>query len=365
MHSRLASSWMTMLGLFATSMVVGAPVPESTTPADPRPKLSRDRVAYLDGSMERILQEFAIPGLAIGIVDNGQPVYMRGFGLRDSQTDQPVNAHTMFHLASLTRSFTATAIMQLAERRQLGLTDSIADSPLTVMQLLTSDDDAFDALASIIESASHQKYLDYMQASVLDAAGLRESTFALPPADANVAWPHVGQVFVRRAQNYPWKPGALAGTGLNASITDVTRWAALQVTRDPSLLSPASYDAMMKRHRDGEGEGSASALGWQLERRGDEWLPRQTLRARGFSGLLTLYPAQQRAIVILSNGETTPDERIRAVIESVLAGGSYVSPTPPLFLRSEFKWALGALVGLSLMLIGVSLRYRSRRHPAR
>jgi len=60
------------------------------------------------------------------------------------------------------------------------------------------------------------------------------------------------------------------------------------------------------------------ALGWQLEKRGDEWLPRHPGGDPGFRTLLTLYPGEQRAIVILSNGESTPRWEIRDAIEAVL-----------------------------------------------
>ncbi|MFC4310759.1 serine hydrolase domain-containing protein [Steroidobacter flavus] len=358
MLRRPAATLLTMLALVASSSVAAAQ--EGAPIDDPLPQLTPDRVYALDAVFERILQEFAIPGLAVGIVDNGQPVYMRGFGVRDQGTDQPVNAHTLFHVASLTRTFTAAAIMQLAEHGQLALTDSIADSPITVTQLLTRDDAAFDALAGIIESASQEKYSQYLQTRVLNAAGLQESTFEVPLVDNNVAWPHVGKLFVRRAPRYPWDEKTLPSAGLSASVADLTRWAALHVNRDPALLSPASYDAMFKHQRDGERANTAMALGWQLEHHGSEWLPSLAAKRRGFSALLTLYPSQQRAIVVVANGETLPGKEIRGIIESILAGESYLSPKPSLLMRSDFRWAFGGLLAMSLLLIAVSMHRRRR-----
>ena len=358
MLSRPAAKLLTMVALATTPSVAAS---QQGAPAgDPLPQLTSDYVMVLDGVLERVLQDFAIPGLAVGIVENGQPVYMRGFGVREQGTDQPVNAHTLFHVGSITRTFTVTAIMQLAEHDQLALTDSIVDSSVTVAQLLTRDDAAFDSLAGIIESATQQKYSQYMQARVLDVAGLAESTFETPPVDSNVAWPHVGKIFVRRAPRYPWDEKAAASSGLSTSIADLTRWAALHVNRDPSLLSPASYDAMFKHQRDGEHEKMAMALGWELEHHGSEWLPSLTTKYRGFSAQLTLYPSQKRAIVILSNGEATPGKEIRGVIESILAGEAYLPPNPPLLLRSDFRWALGGLLAMSVLLVAVTM-YRRRR----
>lgn len=361
MQSRAADLLMT-IALSAISGIACAQAPGSTHD-DPPPSLTPDRVYALDASMERVLQDFALPGLAIGIVEDGEPVYMRGFGVRDTRTDEPVNAHTLFHVESITRTLTATAILQLAERGQLGLSDSLADSSVTVTQLLTRENAAFDALGALIETASQQKYLQYMQARVLNAAGMAESTFGVPITGTNVAWPHTGTVFIRRAPRYPWDETSLPSVGLSASIVDLTRWAAVQVSRDPALLADSSYREMIKHQRDLGRDGLAMALGWQLERRGDAWLPRQAAQGRGFSALLTLYPSQQRAIVILSNGETLPGKEIRDVIESVLAGEAWLPPKPSLLLRSDFQWSLGGLLAMSLLLIAVSLHYRRRQQP--
>ncbi|MDY6947159.1 MAG: serine hydrolase domain-containing protein [Pseudomonadota bacterium] len=372
MQSRPAATLLTilaigpmMVALAAASGIEAAQARQGEPLEDPPPSLSRYHVALLDGSMERVLQDFAIPGLAIGIVENGEPVYIRGFGVRDTRSGAAVNTHTRFHVGPITRTFTATAVLQLVERGQLDLTDSIADSPVTVAQLLTRNDEAFNALAGIIESASQQQFTQYLQTSVLDAAGLAESTFGVPLADTNAAWPYTGKVFVRRSTSYPWQEDSLPSSGLSASIADVTRWAALQVSRDPVLLTAASYDAMIELQREHEHDGSGLAFGWQLERRDNEWLPRQTAIGQGFAAFLTLYPKQQRAIVILSNGETTPGEQIRDVIESVLAGEGYERPKPSLLPRGDFLWALGGLLGASLLLIAVSGLYRRRRRTLR
>lgn len=358
MLSRPAARLLMMIALLATCSVA---VAEEDSLVDGRlPQLSRDDVSLLDGVLETIRQDFSIPGLAVGIVEAGHPVYVRGFGVRDSRGDQPVNSNTLFHVGSISRTFTAAAIMQLAERGQLGLNDSIADSSVTVTQLLTRDDPAFNALAGIVESTVHQKYSPYMRTRVLDAAGLVESTFEAPPIDSNVAWPLVGGAFMRRAPNYPWDESTLPSAGLSASIADLTRWAALHVSRDPSLLGPAAYDAMFKRQRDGERERTAIALGWNLEHHGSEWLPSMSSKGRGFSALLTLYPSQQRAIVVLANGEMLPGKEIRSVIEAILAGEGYVLPRPSLLMRSDFQWALGGLLAMSVLLIAVTVHRRRR-----
>lgn len=379
---------------------------------DPLPKLPRDATYVLDGSLERVRQSFSIPGMAIGIVENGEPVYVRAFGVRDLQSGEPVTVHTLFHVASLTKTFTAVALMQLHEQQRLTLDDPIAqyvpafaNSSITVTQLMTHSaglrdiaypsfdkepdplakyaatlakqevayppgqgwgytDAAFNLLGAALQSITDTPYPRYIGREVLNKAAMHESTFDMPDPRGDTAWPHTGKVFVSRSSEYPYDRAMAPSSGLNSSINDMTRWAALHVNRDPALLSAASYEAMFKHRLDSSWEGMAMGLGWQLEKRGDRWLPRHYGQEHGFTTSITLYPQQRRAIVILSNAETTPRGEIRKLIESVLETGSYVTPQPPLLLRFNSPWLLGGVAAVVLVLIGsiVSTLRRRRQH---
>lgn len=402
--------------MFAALMAAGgahAQTSEGGPAPDPLPKLPREPTYVLDASLERVLQSFSIPGMAIGIVENGEPVYVRAFGVQDLQTGEPVTVHTAFHIASITKTFTTAAVMQLVEQQRMSLDAPIAqyvpafaNSSITVTQLLTHSaglrdiehrsegyeedalskfavklaaqehayppgqgwgytDAAFNLLGAAIESVTGTKYQDHMQEHVLAKAGMSESTFAMPEPGSDTAWPHTGKVFVSREPSYPWDRASLPSAGLNASINDMTRWAALHLNRDPALLSPESYDAMFEHRLDTRWDGIAMGLGWQREKRGDGWLLRHAGQEHGFSALITLYPQQRRAIVILSNAETTPRHEIRKVIESVLDTGSYVRPQPPLLLRFNSPWAMGGLAVVAVLLIGAAVRvFRKRRSPS-
>lgn len=341
---------------------------------DPRPKLPRDATYVLDGSLERVRQSFSIPGMAIGIVENGEPVYVRGFGVRDLQSGEPVTVHTAFHIAAITKTFTTAAVMRLSEQQQIALdapvaqyVPTFANSSITVTEILTdsaetSDADAtFSMLGATIESITGTQYPRYVHDEVLNKAGMKESSFEQPKQSGDVAWPHTGKVFVRRDPNYPWDGASAPSSGLSSTINDMTRWAALHVNRDPALLSPASYDAMFQRRLDSSWEGIAMGLGWQLEKRGDGWLPRHYGQEHGFTTSITLYPDQRRAIVILSNAETTPRREIRDLIETVLKGDPYVTPQPPLLLRFNSPWLLAGLAAIVVVLIGSSVSMLRRR----
>lgn len=77
----------------------------------------------LDGYIRQGMKDWDVPGLAVVIVKDGQPVFKKGFGVMDLKTQRPVDDHTLFMIASNTKLFTATAISQLAHDKRLALDD--------------------------------------------------------------------------------------------------------------------------------------------------------------------------------------------------------------------------------------------------
>lgn len=68
-----------------------------------------------DGFVEITRQEWQVPGIAVAAVHEGELVFSRGFGSRDVERDLPVTPATLFPLASVTKSFTATAMALLVD----------------------------------------------------------------------------------------------------------------------------------------------------------------------------------------------------------------------------------------------------------
>ncbi|WP_228728324.1 serine hydrolase domain-containing protein [Brevibacillus composti] len=66
-----------------------------------------------------------IAGAAIAVSRRGEIVYEQGFGVRDLETGEPVTPDTIFGIASVTKSFTALAVMQLAEQGKLSIDDPV------------------------------------------------------------------------------------------------------------------------------------------------------------------------------------------------------------------------------------------------
>lgn len=68
---------------------------------------------------------FKIPGLAVSIEENGQPIYKKYFGVSDIKTSTKLEASTLFPIASITKVYSAVLILKLVEQGKLSLDDSI------------------------------------------------------------------------------------------------------------------------------------------------------------------------------------------------------------------------------------------------
>lgn len=79
----------------------------------------------LDNYINQGLKDWNIPGLAIAIVKDGKVVVMKGFGVRDITTKEPVTENTLFMIASNSKLFTGTALAQLDYDKKLSLNDKI------------------------------------------------------------------------------------------------------------------------------------------------------------------------------------------------------------------------------------------------
>jgi CubicO group peptidase (beta-lactamase class C family) len=114
----------------------------TTAPIDP------DRLAEVDRLAERELEESGVPGMSIGIVGVEGPPVVRTYGWSDLAARLPVAPETLFEIGSIGKTFTAIAILQLAEEGRLDLGAPVSDAlpwfempvvgrPVTIHDLLT------------------------------------------------------------------------------------------------------------------------------------------------------------------------------------------------------------------------------------
>ncbi|MCO6451399.1 MAG: alpha/beta fold hydrolase [Caldilineales bacterium] len=83
-------------------------------------------VAKIEALVEKTMMNNYLPGLAIGIVKDGEVVYAEGFGVGNVEEENPVTTQSLFNVGHVTNLFTAAAVMQLVEQ---GLVD--LDAPVT------------------------------------------------------------------------------------------------------------------------------------------------------------------------------------------------------------------------------------------
>lgn len=89
-------------------------------------EIGKKELIAIDSIAKKYMQEYAIVGLSIGIVNNGESSTF-SYGNTDIQKKYSITDSSMFHLASVSKLFTTTAIMQLVEKGQLGLDDKLVD----------------------------------------------------------------------------------------------------------------------------------------------------------------------------------------------------------------------------------------------
>ena len=80
----------------------------------------------IDDYIKAEMAKRQVPGLALGIVKNGELVRAQGYGKSNLETDSAVSPQSVFDLASLTKPFTAEAVMMLVEEGKLNLNDSVS-----------------------------------------------------------------------------------------------------------------------------------------------------------------------------------------------------------------------------------------------
>lgn len=79
----------------------------------------------LNNYIEQGMKDWNLPGLAIAVIKDGKVVVMKGFGVRDVKTKEPVDENTLFLIASNSKLFTGTALAQLDHDKKLSLNDKI------------------------------------------------------------------------------------------------------------------------------------------------------------------------------------------------------------------------------------------------
>lgn len=102
-----------------------------------------DETKPIDDALLAFLREHDVPGAAVAITRRGKLVYSRGFGHADPAKREPVQPHSLFRIASISKPITGVAVLQLVERGQLKFDDRVFDI-LKIEPYFANEDDKPD-----------------------------------------------------------------------------------------------------------------------------------------------------------------------------------------------------------------------------
>jgi len=89
------------------------------------PLLSKSQ--EVENDFKQVMEKYSAVGAAVAVVKNGKIVYTHAFGLKDLENKLPLGEQDIFRIASISKSFSATAIMQLVEAGKISLDDDFGD----------------------------------------------------------------------------------------------------------------------------------------------------------------------------------------------------------------------------------------------
>lgn len=84
-------------------------------------------LAKLDSYIEKARAEWEVPGLSVAIVKDGKVVFAKGYGVKEQGRQEPVDADTLFAIASNTKAFTSAALAILSDEKKVAWSDRVLD----------------------------------------------------------------------------------------------------------------------------------------------------------------------------------------------------------------------------------------------
>ncbi|MDC0159836.1 beta-lactamase family protein [Gemmatimonadales bacterium] len=315
----------------------------------------------LDSAVRSFVESPVVPGVSVAVVRGGEVLLQRGYGFVDLEwgVRTPVSGEASYEIGSVTKQFTAAAILLLVEEGKIDLdadfthyidfnsrgrvipvrrlldhtsgvrsyTDmsvfgalSISELPRdTLVRLVEAEpfdfepgraqiynNSAFFILGLIIESLSGQNYEDFVQRRLFDPAGMTESYYCdevgIRERRAN-GYDAVGpqQLIRARYLNHQWP---YAAGSLCSTVADLVRWN--RALHGGLILSDASYREMTTARPLENGMPIRYAMGISDAMRGRTPVHAHGGGINGFVSMLAWYPEHELTIAVLQNSTAPP-----------------------------------------------------------
>ena len=344
----------------------------------------RSGVELLTAWIEGQMAYRGLPGVSFAVVHDQQVVWARGFGWADPERKVPATAETLYRVASITKPFTATAILQLRDAGKLRLDDRVRDvlpwfkplavtddgAPISIRHLITHtsglpreapfpywSEAIFPAVEDIRASVAAQSsifpaetrwkysnlalvvagevvaavsgvpWADYVRQQILEPLGMRDSLTESPPEDH----PRLARGYARRMPSgeralspYSNVRGVSAAAGLTTSVVDLARFAMLQLRADGApVLRGTTLREMQRVHWLDPDWLMGWGLGFQILRIQSRTLVGHGGVLRGYRSDFRFSLADKVAMVAMVNSD---------------------DGEPRLFIEKAFEWLAPALV---------------------
>lgn len=129
-------------------------------------------VAELDGIARELMADSGIPGMAVAVVHGGETLYAKGFGVRDTTTGEPVDADTVFQLASLSKPIAATVVAHQVSAGAIGWDSAVVDA----LPWFALSDPAVTRMVTVGDLFAHRSGLPDHAGDILEDLGFDRRT---------------------------------------------------------------------------------------------------------------------------------------------------------------------------------------------
>jgi CubicO group peptidase (beta-lactamase class C family) len=349
---------------------------------------AQPRTTALEARVDAFVEPYVKSGNFSGVIliaTGDKKLLEKGYGLANREWNIPNAPDTRFHIASVTKSFTAAAILLLEQRGKLKVQDPISkwipDYPrgneITVHHLLTHtsgipnvnnfpdyeekalsahtlpeiiswfkakpleftpgakysySNSNYNLLAFIIEKASGQTYGEFMRANIfvplnLSATGHDASPAQLIPKRA-AGYAPAG---ANDAENAPFLDWSIkTGNGsLYSTADDLYRWARALTT--DALLNADARKRMFTNHVEGTG------YGWFIRDKAKRFSIAINGRSPGFSSNLERFPESDTYVVLLSNFYSSITQNMASDLGAIAHGEARQPQLPPVGVKVPIK----------------------------
>jgi len=291
-------------------------------------------LAAFEREVDALRTELVIPGLSAAIVKDGEVVWARGFGYADVERRVPATPDTLYHVASITKTFAATLVMQLVEQGKLDLDEPAShystdfkDDAVRVKHLLSHTSEGptpgeryaysgerYDYLTAVVEKGTGKSFRAAIVDTFLEPLGMSSSVPGHDVVDDAVARQRYAAALSTLSQPYTLYGGdeiihvsyppkdINAAAGLLSTVMDLARYDAA-IDRHV-LLEQKTQEKAWTPFVSTAGERLPYGLGWFVtDDRGVRLIWHGGNWGTGFSALHLKVPAKGLTLIMLSNSE--------------------------------------------------------------